>query len=157
MTTAYADSSFLVRLLVSEPEAVAAVAAHRKLKRPNLYFSSLHELEVANAVRLRTFMALRRQPRVRARAARAQEEALRRLDLSLKLGRFLRLRVQWEDAFAGAADLSQRFAVQFGVRSFDLLHVQLAVISPSNDFLTCDARQALLAKAAGLRVTLVEP
>lgn len=102
-------------------------------------------------------MAVRRQPRLRARAARVQEEALRRLDLSLKLGRFLRLRVQWEDAFAGAAELSQRYSVQLGVRSFDLLHVQLAVISPSNDFLTCDGRQASLAKAAGLRVTLVEP
>lgn len=156
MTTAYADSSFLVRLLVSDTEAVEAVMAHRKLGRPNLYFSSLHELEVPNAVRLRTFMAVKNHARSRARARREEEEALRRLDLCLKLGRFVRLRVQWEDAFSGASELSERYAAQMGVRSFDLLHVQLAVISPTNEFITCDLRQAPLAKAAGLKVTLVK-
>jgi hypothetical protein len=38
------------------------------------------------------------------------------------------------------------------VRSFDLLHVGLAVTLGATDFLTFDARQATLAKAAGLKV-----
>ena len=39
-----------------------------------------------------------------------------------------------------------------GVRSFDLLHVGLAVALGSTEFLTFDTRQASLARAAGLRV-----
>lgn len=158
MKAAYADSSFLLRLLVPGSAAERAVAAHRKLGAPHLHFTALHELEVPNAIRLRTFVALSNNPpRMRVRIQREQADALRRLELSLRLGRFLRLRVQWEDACAEAAELSERYAARMGVRSFDLLHVQLAVLSPSNDFLTCDARQAPLARAAGLKVTLLEP
>lgn len=39
-----------------------------------------------------------------------------------------------------------------GVRSFDLLHVGLAMVLKTTEFLTLDARQAELARAAGLRV-----
>jgi hypothetical protein len=38
------------------------------------------------------------------------------------------------------------------VRSFDLLHVGMAVALGATEFLTFDARQAALAKAAGLKV-----
>ena len=39
-----------------------------------------------------------------------------------------------------------------GVRSFDLLHVGLTLALKATEFLTCDSRQASLAKAAGLKV-----
>lgn len=155
MITAYADSSFLVQLLISGSRGDAAAAVLQRSGLPFLYFSALHELEVPNAIRVRTFAAAGHSSKIRANALREQTEALRRLGLNLKLGRFRPLRVEWEEAFAAAAELSERFATKFGARSFDLLHVQLAIISPSNHFLTSDARQAKLAKAAGLRVMLV--
>jgi len=52
---AYADTSFLVRLLTQEPGTKAAVADYRRLGRPSVFFLPLHHLEVTNAIRLRAF------------------------------------------------------------------------------------------------------
>lgn len=49
--TAYADSSFLVRLIVDEIGSEEAVAVFRQLQRPQLVFNCLHSLEVRNALR----------------------------------------------------------------------------------------------------------
>src|SRR2546422_659737 len=52
---AYADTSFLVKLLTQEPATAIAVADYRRLGRPPVFFLPLHSLEVANAIRQRAF------------------------------------------------------------------------------------------------------
>ena len=71
---AYADTSFLVKLITDEPGSEAAMAEFRRLDFPRLFFLPLHGLEVANAIRHRVFH-LRRSagravnaPRLRASA-----------------------------------------------------------------------------------------
>jgi len=49
-------------------------------------------------------------------------------------------------------ELAAAHTEKLGVRSIDLLHVGLALALQATDFLTHDARQAMLANAAGLRV-----
>ena len=52
---AYADTSFLVRLLTHEPGTTSAVDVYRRIGRPPVFFLPLHGLEVANAIRQRAF------------------------------------------------------------------------------------------------------
>jgi len=52
---AYADTSFMVKLVTDEPGSEAAMAEFRRLDFPALFFLPLHGLEVANAIRHRAF------------------------------------------------------------------------------------------------------
>jgi hypothetical protein len=45
---ACADSSFIVRLAATEPDSPDTIAAYRHLGKPQLFFLSLHLLEVRN-------------------------------------------------------------------------------------------------------------
>jgi predicted nucleic acid-binding protein len=64
----------------------------------------------------------------------------------------VRQSVTWEIVFAEAERLSRKFATARSCRSFDLLHVAIALVSRLKDFATLDEGQAQLAKAAGLNV-----
>lgn len=151
----YADTSFLVKLLASEPGSAAAVADYRSLGRPALFFVSLHELEVTNAIRQRAFH--------RRHAASARERAViaRERDLSLSLlqkflarGAFIGAAADLEAALATAQSLSERHTERLGCRGFDLLHVALALELKCEAFLTSDRVQGSLAQAAGLETTV---
>ena len=78
---AYADTSFLVRLLTDEPGSEEAMAEFRRLDFPRLFFLPLHALEVANAIRHRAFL-LRRSlgSGQRAVIARERDSALARIE-----------------------------------------------------------------------------
>jgi len=154
---AYADTSFLVRLLVRDADNAAADAAHRKIGGPFLIYTPYHNLEVTNALRLRTFMAGHGSgPATKRQAKREEAEVLRRLKNCLTTGRFLDSTMPWEAATDRAVRLSEDHCHRLGVRGFDILHVAAALEWPGTDFITCDLRRAALAKAAGLKVTLVQ-
>ena len=57
----------------------------------------------------------------------------------------------WPDVLQVADELGEKHTAALGVRSLDLLHVAAAVTLGAKKFLTCDARQLALARAAGLR------
>ena len=69
---AYADTSFLVKLVSDESGSISAMAEFRRLDFPPLFFLPLHALEVANAIRHRAFH-LRRSTESGQRAAIARE------------------------------------------------------------------------------------
>ena len=52
---AYADSSFILRLVMIEAGSEDTMAEYRRLKYPPLFFLPLHALEVRNAIRQRAF------------------------------------------------------------------------------------------------------
>jgi hypothetical protein len=54
-----------------------------------------------------------------------------------------------------AERLSALHSETLGTRSLDILHVAAALVLGSSEFLTFDARQAALAKAAGLKVPVL--
>ncbi len=153
---AYADSSFLVKLLSEEPGAANAVAEYRRLQRPRLFYLPLHALEVENAIRHRAFQERRNRPAgERAPIARERDAALARLFQYVKRGALDEIIVDMDLAFSRARRLSATYTDRFGARAIDLLHVGCALLLKSELFLTSDQRQAAIARAEGLQVIVV--
>ncbi len=152
----YADTSFLVKLVTSEPGSAEAMAEFRRLGLPRLMFLPLHALEVTNAVRQRAFH-LRRSGRAGQRGgiARERDAALARIERWRKRGWLLDVSADCDKAFHEAQTLSQKHTERLGCRGFDLLHVALAQDLKCEVFLTADRIQAALARAEGLDATIV--
>jgi len=139
----YADSSFLMSLLVEDGNTDAAekfIVRHPAV----LSFNPLHRLEVRNGLRLRVY---RREIDKAARTL-----ALRRLDDAIESGKLAHVPLPWTDALRKAEQLSEAHAEQVGSRSADTLHVAVAMLARMRQFLSFDKRQRQLAKVAGLDV-----
>jgi predicted nucleic acid-binding protein len=154
---AYADTSFLMRLVAEEPGTAAAVADYQRLGRPRVFFLPLHDLEVTNAIRQRAFHLRRSAPASeRVGIAREREAALALLRKFIVRGAFIETTVDMDLAMTTARALSERHTERLGCRGFDLLHVALALELKCEAFLTADRVQAELARAEGLAVTVSE-
>lgn len=152
---AYADTSFLLRLIHQETGSLEAKSTYRSLGRPRLPFNSLHELELRNAIRLGRFLAAKDKSKAkRQQTGRELERAAARLDAMLATKSFTPATLDWAEAFSRAIDLADRHTTRLGARSLDILHVAAAAHWQCDAFLTCDLRQAALAKAAGFNVHL---
>lgn len=152
----YADTSFLVRLLVRDADNEAAMAAHRRIGRPFLIYTPFHALEVTNALQLRTFAVANATSSIRRQLRKEQEETERRLRACLMKGLFQTTPMPWDAAAERAVELSTAYSQRLGARSFDLFHVGAALELHFKEFITCDLRQAALAKTAGLKVILIQ-
>lgn len=153
----YADSSFLVRLIVDEIGSEDAVAVFRQLQRPQLVFNRLHSLEVRNALRQKAFMDARKLPSLkRAQVTKNLSRWEARLEAYLKRRVFITSDTDWPDAFEDAEGFSSSHTLRLGTRAFDILHVAAACRVATKHFITCDLRQAALAKAEGLKTTVVD-
>ena len=152
---AYADTSFLVKLVTAEPGSEATMAELRRLHFPPLFFLPLHALEVTNAIRHRAFH-LRRSAGSGQRAAIARERdaALARIERWLKRRWLIEATADCDEALLRAGTLSERHTERLGCRGFDLLHVALALELECELFLTSDQVQGALARAEGLDVTI---
>ena len=121
---AYADTSFLVKLISDEPGSEPAIAQFRRLDFPTLFFLPLHGLEVTNAIRHRAF-------HLRHSAESSQRDAaLARVERWLKRGWLIEVTTDTTDCDAAllfAKTLSTRHTERLGCRGFDLLHVALAL------------------------------
>lgn len=152
---AYADTSFLVKLVTDEPGSEAAMAEFRRLDFVSLFFLPLHGLEVTNAIRHRAFHLRRSTPGgQRAAIARERDTALARIERWLKRGWLTEASADCDEALLRARTLSEKHTEQLGCRGFDLLHVALALELECDTFLTADRIQGALARAAGLEVTV---
>ena len=152
---AYADTSFLVKLLTQEPGTTAAVDLYRRIGRPPVFFLPLHGLEVANAIRQRAFHQ-RHSTASSERAAikRDRDASLALLDKYVARRAFIEISVDMDNAIEVARGLSGKHTERLGCRGFDLLHVALALDLECEAFLTSDRIQAALARAEGLEVTV---
>jgi hypothetical protein len=61
--------------------------------------------------------------------------------------------VNWSAVLRKAQRLSEHYSATLGTRSLDILHVTAARSARARHFLTFDARQAALARRAGLTVS----
>jgi predicted nucleic acid-binding protein len=152
---AYADTSFLVRLVADEPGSEAAMAEFRRLDFPALFFLPLHGLEVTNAIRQRAFH-LRRSAGSgqRASIARERDTALARIDRWLERNWLIEAATDCDEAFLRARKLSEKHTERLGCRGFDLLHVAFSLELECDTFLTADRIQGALARAEGLEVAM---
>ncbi len=153
---AYADSSLILRLVTGESGAEQAGAEYRRLGRPSLSYLPLHALEVENGIRQRAFHERRvLPPGQRARITHERDASLARLVAWVKRGALREMVMDMDLAMDRACELSEKHSEKTGARAIDLLHVACALLLEGDVFLTSDQRQAALARAEGLRVTLV--
>jgi len=151
---AYADSSFILRLVAAEAGSAEAAAEYRRLDLPALFFLPLHALEVRNAILQRAFHQHSSAPKAeRITIARERDVALSRLDRFISRQALIEVAVDLEKALQRASVLSRTHTERIGARAIDLLHVACAILLRTELFLTTDMRQAQLAKAEGLRVS----
>lgn len=140
---AYADTSFLARIYTPHADSTRALAWMQRATEA-LPFTPLHRHELRNAIRPRVFR--------HEITAEQRKAAFREIDADLADNILAHTTIPWTDAFRKADGLAATHTETLGVCSFDLLHVGLAVSLGATEFLTFDARQATLAKAAGLKV-----
>lgn len=140
---AYADTSFLVRLYLTQSDSQKALAFMRDFRDP-LPFTPLHRHELRNALRLAVF---RKEVDAERRRAAFQD-----IESDLQDGILAHVPVAWTNAFREAEQLGNDHTETMGVRGADLLHVGIAQALDVKEFLTFDTRQAELAKAAGFKV-----
>jgi hypothetical protein len=153
---AYADSSFILRLVTAEADSEATIGEYRRIGLPALFFLPLHALEVRNAILQRAFHERCSLPsRARQQIARERDAALDRLDRFLARRTLLDVALDWDEVISRATDLGTAHTERLGARAIDLLHVAGALVLESEVFLTTDGRQAQLAKAEGLKVVAV--
>ena len=140
--TTYIDSSVLVAVYV--PERFSASARRTLSHVPQVPYTLLHELEVANAFAL---LLGRRSITVaehRAIGAQVRDD--------VEAQRLVPTAVDWPQTFAGACELSQSCTPTLLTRSLDLLHVAAAGAIGCKVFVSADDRQLAAAKAAWLKV-----
>jgi predicted nucleic acid-binding protein len=150
---AYADTSFLVKLLSLEAGSAAAIAGYRRIGMPGLFFWPLHALEVRNAILQRAFHQRHAiSSGERQHVSRERDAALGRLERLISRRTLLEVSIDADATLGLALKLSLAHTERLGTRAIDLLHVGAALTLETELFLTADARQAQLAKAAGLGV-----
>ena len=153
---AYADSSFILRLVTGEADSPRTIAEYRRVGSPKLFFLPLHALEVRNAILQRAFHQRRSiSSGDRASIARQRNAALARVEQLVARRALLDVTLDMDAAISRAVDLSTAHTERLGARAIDLLHVAGALTLESELFLTTDMRQAQLAKAEGLKVVSV--
>lgn len=150
----YADSSVIVSLIAQDSRTEECKAAYRKLGRPRLFYTPLHELEVENALRLRSYLAAAGSGKM-ALIKKQQIETEGRLQALIRRQVLVPTSVKWAEMIREAMQLSERHTVRLGTRALDIQQVAAALILNAEVFLTADTRQARLAKAMKLEVVCV--
>ena len=139
----YFDPSLLVALYLPEPRTPVLREWLRGIRSP-VGLNVWQELEFKNAARQK------------ARRGEADEADLARMfrvfDDDCLDRRIVRRTVPWEAVFDEGERLSRKFSISTACRSFDLIHVAIAIISGLPEFATLDHGQGELARAAKLRV-----
>lgn len=139
----YADTGLLCSLYAPDAHTTAAIA-RMKQARAALPLVWLHQLELRNALRLRVF---------RKEITPAQRDAALNAFLAdAASGIYEPVDPAINDVMLEAERLSASFSEKLGVRSLDILHVAVALVTGAREFWTFDTRQGALAKAAGLKV-----
>lgn len=142
---AYADTGFLCSLYTPDAHSVRAAARMKRQELP-LPFAWLHQLEFRNALRLRVF---------RKEITPVERDASLNAMLADLASGVLTITVPpLAEVMTEAERLSALHSEKLGTRSLDILHVACGLVLGLPQFITFDKRQAALAKAAGLQVSV---
>lgn len=139
----YADSSLLVSYYVNDANSARAQGLLQSLVDP-VVFTSLHRLELRNALELGVFRHLLTPAQSRA--------AWMDIERDIRAGRLSPQPVNWVPVFRAAAQLALRQSAGLGCRSLDILHVAAARKLAAVEFFSFDGRQRALAQQLGLTV-----
>jgi predicted nucleic acid-binding protein len=137
----YSDTSLLVAFYANENSALEAARLLVSSGHP-VPFNRILELELRNAIR-------RKAPRREATAVQVRA-FLRQLESDITLGILVWQVFDFEKVFDRAENLGAQFKERLNTRSFDILHVSIALELGCDTFHTFDRDQSKLASAAGL-------
>jgi predicted nucleic acid-binding protein len=144
----YPDTSFLCAAYRRQAHTEQALAFREQMSEP-LHFTGLLEFEFLQAVELQVW--LHAQDRGKGYARREADGVIAdwRSDVATGINRMVPC--EMDAVLRVAADLSSRLTAKGGHRTLDILHVATAVQLGARKFLSFDARQRSLARAAGLQ------
>jgi predicted nucleic acid-binding protein len=137
------DTSFLFSLYGLDSKTRQAVAFLGQLRQP-VALSILNEFELENSIRLSIF----------GRKIDSTMGAAMLVDYAVdkRQGKVVLVDCDLSEVLAQAKGLSLAHSQSGGHRAYDILHVAAALRLGAQEFLTFDANQRKLAKAAGLKV-----
>lgn len=141
----YVDPSAL-RCLYVHDQRSRSFCAWRGRARGALPLTPFGRVELVNSIALAVFR--------RDISGDAGQAALSDLDADIRAGHLFVADLLWRQALDRAADLSRRNTPAVGTRTLDVLHVASALVLGCRHFITYDARQAALARLAGLRIVI---
>ena len=139
----YADTGFICSLYAPDANTESAIKQMDKQRKP-ICFSWLNQVEFRNALRLRVFR--------KEISSSERDRSLNWLLADLSAGVFENVELSQSNVMIETERLSARHSEKLGTRSLDILHVAMAVVVGCERFLSFDARQCKLARAAGLKV-----
>lgn len=151
----YADTNFFTRVYLDLPESAAAdraLAAALRGDSPPLPITWLHRLELINAFEFSVWLARQGgHPMVTPEKAAVAHASFRE---DLAAGAFLRAaRADMLEHERHFEEIATRHTARHGFRSYDILHVSLALTLRCDCFLSFDVRARKLADLEGLNVT----
>ena len=141
--TSYADTGFLVKLYLHEPESRQASLIAASTRKPIL-LSQLTVLELKNALHLNVF-----QKKITEATRRAAWSAF---ETDLAAGLHAVMPIPSADHYGKAGELADKYSGAEGNRSLDLMHVAAALLLQAGELLTLDSRQRKVAIGEGLKV-----
>jgi predicted nucleic acid-binding protein len=144
---AYADTSWWLALRNSSDALHRRASAIFDLQPlPEVIWTPWQRVEVFNAIR-----QAERHGLLEEGSGKAQ---IHRIEREVRLGYWPHVEFNWTEAIRTANELSDRHSRKILIRGMDLFHVAAALETASDWFLTFDTDQAVLAKAAGLKLML---
>lgn len=138
----YCDTSVLASLYLEDSNSKKTTRWLQEVELP-LPLSPLSELELVGAVQQRLF----RKQITMQEAVRCQYD----IQDDIKQGIYSRVTLEQRE-YERALQLIHCHTSSIGCRTLDVLHIASALLLNIREFVTCDARQKLLAQTAGLKV-----
>jgi len=147
----YPDTSFLCGVYRRQDNTPEALAYRRNMTEP-LRVSNLLEFEFRQAVRLQVW--LHSQDRKKGYTQAEADQMLADWESDIAAGHVEIISTDAEAVLRMAEHLSEKHTALTGNRTLDILHIATAKHLSARNFLSFDARQKKLAKAAGLKTPL---
>lgn len=147
----FAEKSFLFAAYIAQDNSEAADEFLANMT-PRVPLSSLVRFEFENALHLQAGLFAR--DRTKGLAPRLCQAAKATFSADVDKGFWVIKSPEWSQILRRAHDLSDHHTQQGLQQPMDILHVATALHWETKTFLTFDARQAKLAKAAGMKTPL---
>lgn len=149
--TDYADTSFLCAVYRVQDNSEAAWAYRHQMTGP-LCVSTLLVFEFRQGIRLQVW--LNAQDKKKGYTHREADQMLTDWESDIAAGHVVIVLTDADAVLRMAEHLSDTHTALTGNRTLDILHIATAKHLSAKNFLSFDARQKKLAKAAGLKTPL---
>jgi predicted nucleic acid-binding protein len=149
--TDYPDTSFLCAVYRVQDNSEAAWAYRGCLREP-LCVSTLLAFEFRQAIRLQVW--LHHQDKKKGYGQSEADQMLTNWESDIAAGHVTIVPTDADAVLRMAEHLSEKHTALTGNRTLDILHIATAKHLSARNFLSFDARQKKLAKAAGLKTPL---